>query len=98
LTERFINMEEVRRRVALSKTEIYRKMAAGKFPRPVPLGTQKVAFVESEVVAWMEARLAAREAQEGVERRSAQGRVAQAASYGGQGRLAVVAREGGEHG
>lgn len=79
MTERFINMEEVRRRVALSKTEIYRKMAAGKFPRPVPLGTQKVAFVESEVVAWMDARLRAREDGEGAARRAEQGRRAVAA-------------------
>lgn len=81
MAERFITMVEVRQRVALSKTEIYRKINAGKFPRPVPLGSQKVAWLESEVAAWMADRLAAREAQEGAERRSEQGRRAQAASY-----------------
>ena len=74
MAERFMTMAEVRRRVALSKTEIYRKIKAGAFPRPVPLGTQKVAFVESEVAAWMDARLLAREDREGVERRAEQGR------------------------
>lgn len=76
MAERFITMEQVRGRVALSKTEIYRKIKAGVFPRPVPLGPQKVAFVESEVAAWMEDRLRARADGEGVERRSQQGREA----------------------
>lgn len=79
MAERFMTMAEVRRRVALSKTEIYRKIKAGAFPRPVPLGTQKVAFVESEVAAWMDARLRAREDREGVDRRAEQGRRAVAA-------------------
>ena len=79
MTERFMTMAEVRRRVALSKTEIYRKIKAGAFPRPVPLGTQKVAFVESEVAAWMEARLRARADREGVDRRAEKGRRAVAA-------------------
>ena len=79
MSERFLTMEDVRRRVALSKTEIYRKINAGAFPRPVPLGTQKVAFVESEVAAWMEARLRARDDREGVDRRAEQGRRAVAA-------------------
>jgi prophage regulatory protein len=74
MAERFITMEQVRGRVALSKTEIYRKIKAGLFPRPVPLGPQKVAFVESEVAAWMEARLRARADGEGAERRAKQGR------------------------
>jgi len=76
MAERFITMEQVRGRVALSKTEIYRKIKAGAFPRPVPLGTQKVAFVESEVASWMDARLQARAEGEGAERRSQQGREA----------------------
>jgi len=79
MTERFMTMSEVRQRVALSKTEIYRKIKAGGFPRPVPLGTQKVAFLESEVAEWMEARLRAREEREGADRRAEQGRRAVAA-------------------
>ena len=78
MTERFIAMAEVRRRVALSKTEIYRKIAAGAFPRPVPLGTQRVGWLESEVAAWMAGRMAARDAGEGAERRAELARGAQA--------------------
>ena len=67
--DRFIPMGEVIDRVCLSKTHIYRKINAGQFPRPVPLGPQKIAFVESEIEDWMAARLRARETDEGAEAR-----------------------------
>jgi len=76
MAERFLTMKQVVGQVALSKTELYRKIKAGAFPRPVPLGPQKVAFLESEVTAWMEDRLRARAEGEGAERRSQQGREA----------------------
>ncbi len=79
MTKRFIAMTEVRRRVALSKTEIYRKIAAGAFPRPIPLGAHRVGWLESEVEGWMTDRLAAREEGEGAARRAEQGRRAVAA-------------------
>lgn len=82
MAERFITMEQVRGRVALSKTEIYRKIKAGMFPKPVPLGTRKVAFVESEVTAWVEDRLKARAAGEGAAERSQLGRDAANARHG----------------
>ena len=74
MAERFLTMAQVRERVTLSKTEIYRKIKAGSFPKPVPLGPRKVAFVEGEVTAWIEARLRARDAGEGVAERAQQGR------------------------
>ena len=67
--DRFISMSEVLDRICLSKTHLYRKINAGQFPRPVPLGPQKVAFLESEVEAWMADRLRAREQDEGTEAR-----------------------------
>ena len=59
-------MSEVLDRICLSKTHLYRKINAGQFPRPVPLGPQKVAFLESEIEAWISERLKARDAAEGV--------------------------------
>ena len=67
--DRFLSMSEVLDRICLSKTHLYRKINAGQFPRPVPLGPQKVAFLESEVEAWMSDRLRAREREEGAEAR-----------------------------
>ena len=69
MAERFISTAVVLDRVCLSKTHLYRKINAGEFPRPVPLGPHKVAFLESEVEDWMAARLRAREADEGGEAR-----------------------------
>ena len=69
MPERFISVAEVLDRVGFSRTHLYRKINAGSFPRPVPLGPQKVAFLESEIVEWMEERLRARAQNEGVEAR-----------------------------
>ncbi|MDX8494625.1 AlpA family transcriptional regulator [Mesorhizobium sp. VK22B] len=69
MSERFISMAEVIDRVSFSKTHIYRKIAAGTFPRPVPLGPQKVAFLEREIDEWIADRIDARAAGEGTERR-----------------------------
>ena len=63
----FISMSEALDRISLSKTHLYRTINAGDFPRPVLLGPQNVAFLEREVVEWMEERLRAREQNEGVE-------------------------------
>jgi len=60
MATRFLSLREVLDRTSLSKTHTYRLINAGRFPRPVPLGPHRVAFVESEVVAWMEERVAAR--------------------------------------
>ena len=69
MADRFISLDEVRDRVSFSKTHLYRKIAAGTFPRPVPLGPNKVAFLESEVDHWMAERVEAREAEEGFHQR-----------------------------
>ncbi|CAN7219035.1 AlpA family phage regulatory protein [Mesorhizobium sp. LjNodule214] len=62
-------MHDVIDRVPFSKTQIYRKIADGTFPRPVPLGPHRVAWLESEIDAWVAERLAARDALKGLEER-----------------------------
>ncbi len=69
MSDRFISMSEVLDRICLSKTHLYRKINAGQFPRPVPLGPQKVAFLESEIETWMSNRLRARDESEGQSQR-----------------------------
>ena len=75
MAERFISTAVVLDRVCLSKTHLYRKINAGEFPRPVPLGPHKVAFLESEIEAWMAARLQARDQDEGVQARRERARM-----------------------
>ncbi len=46
----------------LSRSTIYQHMQAGIFPKPVRLGPKAVGWLEAEVLAWIEARTAARDA------------------------------------
>ena len=71
MAEKFLSLRDVLERACLSKAEIYRRAKAGAFPKPVPLGRYKVVFVASEIDAWMESRIAARDADEGKEERRA---------------------------
>ena len=61
MAENFLTIKEVRQRVTLSKTHIYRLIRAGLFPVPIPLGPRRTAFLESEVQDWMQARVAERD-------------------------------------
>ena len=45
---------------SLSRTMLNRYRAEGRFPAAVPLGEKRVAFVKSEVNEWINARIAAR--------------------------------------
>ena len=59
--ERLLRMDSVVLQTGVSKAQLYRLMAAGEFPRPVPLygsGRSK-AWVESEVQSWISSRIAA---------------------------------------
>ena len=59
---RFLKLVEVLRLVALSKAELYRRLAAGTFPQAIRLGERSIAFSSAEVEAWQEARIAERDA------------------------------------
>jgi predicted DNA-binding transcriptional regulator AlpA len=58
-TIKFLRLPFVCERTGLSRTQIYRLEAEGKFPRRVKLGAATSAWVESEVQAWAAARIAA---------------------------------------
>jgi prophage regulatory protein len=57
---RLIRFNEVIKRTSKSRAAIYVQMNGGEFPKPVRLGPKSVAFVESEINEWIEARLASR--------------------------------------
>ena len=53
--DRFLRMPEVEAASGLSRSTIYRRVKAGTFPRPVPLGgPQVVGWLQSRVVEWMD--------------------------------------------
>jgi prophage regulatory protein len=55
-TAQIIRFPELRRRVALSRTTIWRLEAAGRFPRRRRLSERSVGWILSEVEAWLAAR------------------------------------------
>lgn len=57
----FIRLPEVRRRTGLGKTTIYDWMKEDRFPKSLHLGGNIVVWVESEIDAWLEAKMATRE-------------------------------------
>ncbi len=56
--ERLIRRPEVERRVGLRRAAIYKEMAEGRFPKPVKIGPRAVAWIESDIDAWISARVA----------------------------------------
>lgn len=60
-SSKFISYKETRERTSLSRTSIYHLVVKDRFPKPVRLGPGRKAFVASEVEAWCEARIAARD-------------------------------------
>ena len=56
-----LRLPEVQRRTGKSKSDIYREVAAGSFPRPVQLSERARGWVEGEVNAWIAARVAERD-------------------------------------
>ena len=46
----------------LSRSTIYANMQLGEFPKPIRLGPKAVGWLETEILAWIEARTAERNA------------------------------------
>jgi prophage regulatory protein len=57
---RILRLYEVEAITGLKKTRIYDGISKGTFPASVPLGERAVGWIESEILAWQEARMAAR--------------------------------------
>ena len=51
--------------VSYSRAHIYRLVRAGKFPKPIKLGENRIAWVEAEVDEWINNKIAERDADMG---------------------------------
>lgn len=60
LRERFLRLPDVVALVGLSKSEVYRQIAAGQFPpnRRYPRNAARRFWLESEIRSWMRSTLA----------------------------------------
>jgi len=57
----FLRRPVVEARTGLARSSIYDLIAAGAFPKPVPLGRRSVGWIEAEVTAWQKRRISERD-------------------------------------
>ena len=57
---RMLRLRAVEERTGLARSSVYRAMREDNFPRPARVGRRAVAWVEAEVEAWLDTKLAAR--------------------------------------
>ena len=64
---RMYRLRELPQFVGLRRTQIGELIKAGQFPKPIPLsdGGRAVAFLESDLIAWQNARIAVRNSEAG---------------------------------
>ena len=56
IEDKYLRVKQVCERTGLSRPTIYNMMKAGTFPIQTTLGERAVAWLESEIVMWMETR------------------------------------------
>ena len=59
--ERLLRLPAVLDQTGLSRSELYRQVADGRFPKPVPISERLRAWRDQEVQAWITARVAERD-------------------------------------
>ena len=57
---RILKMKEVLQKTGLGRTTMYNLIKSLDFPQAIPLGLRAVGWLESEVEAWIENKVAAR--------------------------------------
>lgn len=57
---RILKMKEVLQKTGLGRTTMYKLIKSLDFPQAIPLGLRAVGWLESEVEAWIENKVAAR--------------------------------------
>jgi prophage regulatory protein len=55
-----IRLPAVLTRTGLSRSSVYAAISKNAFPAPLPLGARSVGWLEADVDAWLESRLALR--------------------------------------
>lgn len=64
-TYTLLRLPQVKKCTGLSRSEIYRRVSAGTFPKPVKLGERANAWPSHEITAWIESRIAERDGARG---------------------------------
>jgi len=56
-TNKLIRRNEVERITGLKRSSIYLKIKEGDFPKPIKLGMRAVAWLEADVMQWIESKV-----------------------------------------
>ena len=61
---RLVSMADLKsdKGIDYSRPHLYRLIKAGKFPKPLKIGDNRIGFVEAEIEAWLKAKIAERDA------------------------------------
>lgn len=59
---RVLRRREVQARTGLPTSTLYSLITAGRFPKPIKLGEKAVGWLEGEIEAYLQARIAERDA------------------------------------
>jgi prophage regulatory protein len=58
MTRRFLRCPVVRTRTGLPKSTLYQLIADGKFPKQIRIGPRAVVWLEEDVDAWIDSKVA----------------------------------------
>lgn len=61
MSHSFLRLSTVKARTGLSRSTLYRRIAEGLFPAPVPLGGRSVGWLDADIDAWISRQLHARQ-------------------------------------
>ena len=59
-----LKLKEVSQLTTLSRSSIYNKISEGTFPKQVSLGERAVAFINTEIIEWVNAKIQGKNAEE----------------------------------
>jgi len=59
---KIIRLKQVMETTGLARSTIYKFIAAGTFPKSVPLGGKSVGWVDEEIQEWVKAKIDERDA------------------------------------
>ena len=57
MKQAILRLPDIKSRTGLSRTEIYRRQALGKFPKSIKLGVRSVGWLETDISKWIEERI-----------------------------------------
>lgn len=58
MTQKIIRRREVQTKTGKSRSSMYADISRGNFPKPIKIGSRAVGWLESDVDAWIESRVA----------------------------------------